>query len=70
MAFDENTKLKELSNNEQAKDILAKYLPGIWTNPQTKMAMGFSLKAMSKFPQAGITPEKLQEIVGELATIE
>jgi hypothetical protein len=70
MAFNEDSKLKDISSNEQAKAIIEKYIPGIWENPQTKMAMSFTLKAMARFPQAGISLEKLQEIASELSKVE
>jgi hypothetical protein len=33
------------------------------------MARGMTLKAVAGFPQAGITPEKLQAILADLAKI-
>lgn len=62
--------LKEIKANEKGKEILNKYIPGIWEAPQMKLAMGMSLKQMSSFPQAGIDAEKLQAIVDEFSQIE
>jgi hypothetical protein len=70
MPFNENSTLKQISQNEKAKAILAKYLPGIWEHPLTKLAMNYSLKALSGFPQAAPYKEKLPEILKELSEIE
>lgn len=70
MAFDENSKLKEISANEQAKAVLSNHLPGIWDDSKIKMAMNFTLKKMASFGQSGISAEKLQEIVNDLAQIQ
>ncbi|GAB6108008.1 hypothetical protein [Fusibacter bizertensis] len=70
MSFNEKSTLKQINANDQAKAVLNKYLPGIWEDSKTKMAMSFNLKTMAGFPQAGISPEKLAQIVEELAEIE
>jgi oligoendopeptidase F len=70
MAFDEKSTLKQISENEEAKAILEEYLPGMWGNPQTKMAYNFKLKAFAAFPQAGISKDQLNEIVEKLAKIQ
>jgi hypothetical protein len=69
MPFSADTKLGELLANEKAKAILEKHMPGVSTNPQVGMAKGMSLKMIAAFPQAGITPEKLNVIVEELSKI-
>ncbi|KPJ88325.1 MAG: hypothetical protein AMJ53_16985 [Gammaproteobacteria bacterium SG8_11] len=70
MALTADSTLKEIKANEKGKEILNKYLPGIWESPQVKLAMGMSLKQIAGFPQAGIDDEKLQAIVGEFSQIE
>jgi catechol 2,3-dioxygenase-like lactoylglutathione lyase family enzyme len=69
-SFNEKTTLKQISENEQAKAVLEKHMPGIWDNPGLKMAMNFNLKTLAGFPQSGIDQEKLQAIVADLSTIE
>lgn len=69
MALSIDSTLQELKANKQAKEILAKHLPGIWEHPQMSMALGFSLRVIAGFPQAGITPEKLQAVADDLSNL-
>jgi hypothetical protein len=69
MAFDVNTKIKDLMANPEAKAVIAKYIPGFWENPQSKQAFGMSLKVMTSFPQSKAIKEVLPQILEELAKI-
>jgi len=69
MAFSGETKMKKLLANEDATKVLEKYLPGISTNPQTKLSFAYTLKQMAGFPQANISPETLEKMVEELSQI-
>ena len=69
MPLTADSTLKEIKANEKGKEILNKYMSGIWEAPQLKLAMGMSLKQMSSFLQAGIDAEKLQAIVDEFSQI-
>jgi hypothetical protein len=69
MAFDANSKIKDILANEEAKAVLDKHLPGFSKDPQTKMASGMTLKAISSFPQAKVVKDKLPEILADLAKI-
>jgi hypothetical protein len=70
MTLTADSTLKEIKANEKGKEILDKFMPGIWESPQTKLAMGMSLKQIAGFPQAGLDEEKLQAIEEELKKIE
>jgi hypothetical protein len=70
MTLTADSTLKEIKDNEKGKEILNKFLPGIWEEPQVKLAMRMSLKQIAGFPQAGIDEEKLQAIVEEFAKID
>lgn len=62
-----NTKMGALLDDPIAKEVLLKFLPEIATaGPMLNMARGMTLKAISAFPQAKISPEKLQSIATEL----
>jgi hypothetical protein len=70
MAFNADTKMGVLLDNPATKEVLLKFLPEIKTaGPMLNMARGMTLRAVSGFPQAKITPEKLQAIVAELEKI-
>jgi para-nitrobenzyl esterase len=67
MAFSADTKFGELLDNPTAKAVLLKHLPEIASaGPMLNMARGMTLKAVAGFPQAKISPEKLQAIVSDL----
>lgn len=69
MAFDINSKLKDVIANPQACAILDKYMPGMSTNPQTKQGYGMSLKVLISFPQSKELKEKMPAILEELAKL-
>lgn len=70
MAFSADTKMGELLDNPATKEVLLKFLPEIKTaGPMLNMARGMTLKQVAGFPQAKITPEKLQAIVSELEKV-
>ena len=67
MGFSADTKMGVLLDNPIAKEVLLKFLPEIKTaGPMLNMARGMTLKAVAGFPQAKISPEKLQSILSEL----
>ena len=60
-----DSKIKDLAKNPQAAAICEKY--GItFSDKRSKMAFGISVRALSAYPQAGITPEKLAAMEKEL----
>lgn len=61
MAVSVDTKVKELMKNAAA-DLLEKFSPGFKTNPQMKLVGGLTFRKLASFPQAGLTPEKVEEI--------
>jgi hypothetical protein len=70
MAFNSDSKLGDLLDNEAAKAILMKHLPQLATaGPMLDMARGMTLKAVAGFPQANISPETLQAINADLAAV-
>lgn len=70
MAFNENSKMKELIANEEAKALLEKYVPGASTHPQLAMIKNFTLKVVAGFPQAGISPENYASLVDDLKKLD
>ncbi|MFZ5644913.1 MAG: hypothetical protein ACOY46_15115 [Bacillota bacterium] len=70
MSFNENSKLKDILANEEAKAILEKYVPGASTHPQLAMIKNFTLKVISGFPQAGIKPEAFDSLISDLSKLD
>ena len=69
MAFSEQSTLREIIADERAKAILNKHIPGASTHPQLYMAMNMTLKEISWYPEAGLTPEKLKALVEDLTAL-
>lgn len=63
------TLIGDLLDNETAKVILDKHLPGFTTNPQISMARGMTLKAIQQFSPADVTDERLAAIDADLAKL-
>ena len=61
----EKTRLGDLVADPSTKPIVDKYLPGVQQHPQYGMGKGMSLKQLSRFPQAQLTPAKLTAIQAE-----
>ena len=57
------SKLKVICANDEALEIMKKHIPGFDPNdPTTKQGANMSLKAISNFPQAGMSKETLAAI--------
>ncbi len=70
MAFNGDSKLGELMANPAANEVLQRHLPEIKSaGPMINMAKGLTLNAISKFPQAKMSPERLQALVADLEKI-
>ena len=69
MAFDEDSKIRDIIADERARAILDKHLPGASTHPQLSMGLGMSLKEISWYAESGLTQEKLKALVADLAAL-
>nr|WP_090885981.1 glycoside hydrolase family 3 C-terminal domain-containing protein [Evansella caseinilytica] len=63
----EDTKIGDLLEHEEAKQILEKHLPGFLANPSLSMAKGFTLKQLSAIPQADLSADTVRLIAQDLA---
>ena len=63
-------KLRDLIAIPEAVEILEKHLPGLTKNPQLKMGLGMTFRAISKFPQAKIPKEMAEQIDAELKALD
>ncbi|WKY45035.1 hypothetical protein Q5O14_02745 [Eubacteriaceae bacterium ES2] len=62
MSLSVDSKIKEIMKNPDAVDLMEKYSPGFKTSPQMKMVQGLTFRALAKYPQSQMTPEKVDEI--------
>ena len=69
MKFTMDTKLGDILEHPQAKDILEKYVPGLADNPMVGMLKGLTLKMVVANPMAaqmGLTEKKAEELLAEI----
>ena len=65
--YSADTKLGTLLDDPAAKELLVKLIPEInGAGAMLKLARGMSLRKISGYPQAKISPERLQAISTEL----
>jgi hypothetical protein len=70
MPFTADTKLGEILDNPKAKEVMARHYPEMATaGPLLQMGRGLTLKQISAFPQAKMSPERLQLIVADLQNL-
>jgi hypothetical protein len=69
MKYTEFTRLRDLLADPQAAAILEKHLPGARQHPQLDLALDMSLREIAWYPESGLTADKLQAIVRELAQL-
>lgn len=70
MAFNENSKMKDVLKDERAVAILEEFVPGASTHPQLPVIKNFSLKKIAKIPQAGVSPEAFEKLVEALKALD
>jgi cytochrome P450 len=69
-AFSADSTIGELLGNPAAKAVFLKHVPEVAkVGPMLAMARGMTLKAVAGFPQANISPDRLQAIVADLAKL-
>ena len=66
MPYSLNSTVRELLNDEAARAVVEKHLPGAAKHPDLPMAMHMSLREVSYYPESGLTPAKLKQIEEEL----
>ena len=68
--FSIDSKMGDLMKDPTALAILEEYYPGMSADKRMKMVMAMTLKALSKFPQAGAIGKNIEEIDARLQAIE
>ncbi|TJW09671.1 hypothetical protein [Parvibacter caecicola] len=70
MGYSIDSKVKELKKSPEACAVISKFTPGFETDPQMKLVGGLTFRKLAAFPQAGLTPEQVEEIDAALRAIE
>lgn len=69
--FSENSTIKELLNDDEAKNIIESNLPKITKHPMIKIGYSYSLKkALGYRMLIGLSEEKAEKIKKELLSLE
>ncbi len=69
MAFDINSKLKDIAADPAAAAVFEKHMPGMLADPRTKQGFGMSLKVLISFPQSKPLKDKMPDILADLAKL-
>ena len=69
MAFSIDSKVKDLLNDAQALEVLKKYVPTLAESKKIKLVQAMSFRKVAGFPQANLTPEKIEEIDNALKAL-
>ena len=69
MSYSANSTIRELMADERARAVVEKHLPGASTHPQLPEAMHMTLREVSWYPESGLTQEKLDALVADLAKL-
>ena len=70
MAFDANSTIKEIMENDEAKAVVEKHMPGASEHPLLPQAWYMTLREVSMYPESGMTPNRYQSILADLADVE
>jgi hypothetical protein len=69
MPYSLDSTVGEILKDTRAKEVMDKYAPGLSTNPMIGMAKNWTIKNILSMPQAksaGLTVEKVQEVLDEI----
>ena len=64
------SKLREILQDERAIAIIEEYKPGFVSSPDLGPVEGMKIKALIKFPQAGLSREQQKEICDRLDALD
>lgn len=70
MAFTANSTVREVIENDQARAVLDKHVPGASNHPLLPQAMYMTLREVSMYPESGMTADKYRAILADLAEID
>ncbi|MCB0061789.1 MAG: hypothetical protein KDE19_06735 [Caldilineaceae bacterium] len=70
MAYSIHSTVGQILSDPRAVEIIEKHIPGASTHPQRHEAWHMSLGEVATYPEAGLSKEKLQTLVAELAILD
>lgn len=70
MAFTANSTVQEVMEDETAKSIVEKHVPGASNHPLLPQAWYMTLREVSMYPESGMTAEKYRAILADLAQLD
>ena len=70
MAFSGESTVGEIIDNEAAKAVLEKHMPGFSNHPQIDMGRSMTLTAVAGFAEAGISADVLAAIIEDLGKLD
>jgi hypothetical protein len=66
MKYNEHTPLRTLLADPRAVAVIEKHMPGATAHPQLDQALDLSLRILTSYPEANLTPDKLAAIMRDL----
>ena len=69
MAFSVDSRLKDLLEDERAREVLRKHFPNRANDSRVQQVLYESLRSISYYAEAGISQEKLQAIDADLKAL-
>lgn len=70
MAFNTRSLVKDLLANAEARAVVERHLPGASNHPQLYEAMYMTLGEVAMYPESGLSQQKLQQLLADLAQID
>ena len=70
VAFSANSTVRQVMENDEAKAVLEKHMPGITNHPLLPQAWYMTLREVSMYPESGMTSDKYKAIIADLAAID
>lgn len=66
MAFNRHSTVRQVLDDDAAREVLLKHVPGALTHPDLDMAMDMSLSTVASYPESGLTRETFEALVADL----
>lgn len=73
MPYSLDSTVGEILKDPRAREVMDKYAPGVSSNPMIGMAKSWTIKNILGMPQAksaGLTAEKVQQVLDEINRLE
>ncbi len=69
MMYDSKSTVKEVMEDDQARAIVEKHLPGASNHPLLTQAWYMTMREVSMYPESGMTADKYRAILDDFADI-